>query len=75
MFTTVSLLLLIFLLQATSNIEASNLIDFPQTSLILMAVVDSISFGGLVLSATGVSPTKTVILMHASTPCVVLGSK
>ena len=29
----------------------------------------------VVLSANGVSPTKTVILMHASTPCVVLGSK
>eukprot|EP00603_Paraphysomonas_imperforata_P012710 CAMPEP_0114476802 /NCGR_PEP_ID=MMETSP0104-20121206/14979_1 /TAXON_ID=37642 ORGANISM="Paraphysomonas imperforata, Strain PA2" /NCGR_SAMPLE_ID=MMETSP0104 /ASSEMBLY_ACC=CAM_ASM_000202 /LENGTH=439 /DNA_ID=CAMNT_0001651617 /DNA_START=263 /DNA_END=1582 /DNA_ORIENTATION=+ len=58
-----------------ANVDASNLVDFPNTSLIMMAIVDSISFGGLVLSATGVSPTKTIILMHASTPCVVFGSK
>lgn len=36
-----------FIQSSTSNIDASNLIDFPHKSLILMAVVDSISFGGL----------------------------
>jgi len=30
-----------------ANVDASNLVDFPNTSLIMMAIVDSISFGGL----------------------------
>lgn len=58
-----------------SHIESSNSVDFPQRGLMFMAIVDTVSFGGLVLTATGVSPTKTVILMHAGTPCVVMVSK
>lgn len=40
-----------------------------------MALFDTVSFGGLIISATGVTPTMTVILMHANTPLIVLGSK
>jgi hypothetical protein len=40
-----------------------------------MAIVDTLSFAGLVLSATGVAPTMTVVLMHANTPLMVIGSK
>lgn len=40
-----------------------------------MALFDTLSFGGLIISATGVTPTMTVILMHANTPLIVLGSK
>jgi hypothetical protein len=49
--------------------------EFPHTKLILMALLDTIQFGGLVVSAAGVSPTMTVILLHTSTPCIVLGSR
>ncbi len=40
-----------------------------------MAFLDAIQFSGLVVSAAGVSPTMTVILLHANTPFVVLGSR
>jgi hypothetical protein len=48
---------------------------FPDRKLIIMALFDTLSFGGLIISATGVTPTMTVILMHANTPLIVLGSK
>lgn len=48
---------------------------FPHRKLFIMAIVDTLSFAGLVLSATGVAPTMTVVLMHANTPLMVLGSK
>mmetsp|Transcript_16337 Transcript_16337/g.24624 ORF Transcript_16337/g.24624 Transcript_16337/m.24624 type:complete len:420 (+) Transcript_16337:49-1308(+) len=48
---------------------------FPHKKLFFMGLFDSISFSGLVISATGVSPTMTVILMHANTPLIVLGSR
>lgn len=48
---------------------------FPDRKLIIMALFDTLSFGGLIISATGVTPTMTIILMHANTPLIVLGSK
>jgi hypothetical protein len=43
--------------------------------LFVMALLDTISFAGLILSAAAVTPTMTVILLHISTPFVVLGSR
>ena len=40
-----------------------------------MATLDTIQFAGLTLSTAGVSPAMTVILLHSSTPIIVLGSK
>ena len=40
-----------------------------------MAVLDTIQFAGLTVSAAGVSPAMTVILLHTSTPFLVLGSR
>jgi hypothetical protein len=40
-----------------------------------MAILDTIQFAGLTVSAAGVSPTMTVILLHTSTPFLVLGSQ
>ena len=37
--------------------------------------MDTFQFFGLVVSAAGVSPTMTVILLHVSTPCIVLASR
>jgi hypothetical protein len=48
---------------------------FSHINLIKMAFLDAISFSGLIVSAAGVSPTMTVILLHANTPFVVLGSR
>jgi len=48
--------------------------EFPHSDLVIMALLDSLSFSGLVVSASGVTPTMTVILLHSSTPCVVWGS-
>lgn len=39
-----------------------------------MAILDTVQFAGLTVSAAGVSPTMTVILLHTSTPFLVLGS-
>ena len=49
--------------------------DFPHTKLLIMAVLDTIQFAGLTVSAAGVSPAMTVILLHTSTPFLVLGSR
>lgn len=49
--------------------------EFPHFKLVIMAILDTISFFGLVVSAAGVTPTMTVILLHISTPFVVLGSR
>jgi hypothetical protein len=48
---------------------------FSHIKLLKMAILDTIQFAGLFSSASGVSPTMTVILLHASTPCIVLGSR
>ena len=49
--------------------------DFPHSKLIVMAVLDTVQFAGLTVSAAGVSPAMTVILLHTSTPFLVLGSR
>lgn len=49
--------------------------QFPHSKLVLMALLDTLQFSCLVASAAGVTPTMTVILLHASTPVVVLGSR
>lgn len=49
--------------------------SFSHIKLLKMAILDTIQFAGLFSSASGVSPTMTVILLHASTPCIVLGSR
>ena len=49
--------------------------EFPPSKLLIMAVLDTIQFAGLTVSAAGVSPTMTVILLHTSSPILVLGSK
>lgn len=47
---------------------------FPLTNVAVMALIDVIQFAGLFVSASGVSPTMTVILLHASTPCFICGT-
>jgi hypothetical protein len=49
--------------------------QFPKLKLLTMASIDAVSFTGLVISAAGVTPTMTVILLHASTPVVVFMSR
>jgi len=49
--------------------------QFPKKKLLTMAVLDTLSFTGLCLSAAGVTPTMTVILLHASTPIIVSMSR
>lgn len=53
----------------------NNMQSFSHKKLLIMAVLETIQFAGLVVSASGVSPTMTVILLHASTPCIVYGSR
>jgi hypothetical protein len=48
---------------------------FPHGKLAVMAFLDAVQFSGLIVSASGVSPTMTVILLHANTPFVVMGSR
>ncbi len=48
--------------------------QFPKLQLLYMAIIDTISFTGLIISAAGVTPTMTVILLHASTPVIVFMS-
>jgi hypothetical protein len=49
-------------------------VTLPRTTLWAMAVVDTVGFAGLTVAAAGVSPAMTVVLLHASTPCMVLGA-
>lgn len=60
--------------QARGNFSGDSS-GFPHAGLIRMATLDALQFSGLVVSAAGVSPTMTVILLHANTPFVVLGSR
>lgn len=48
---------------------------FTHLNIIKMACLDAIQYSGLIVSAAGISPTMTVILLHANTPFVVLGSR
>lgn len=49
--------------------------EFPHSNLMIMAILDTVQFAGLTVSAAGVSPVATVILLHTSTPFLVLGSR
>jgi hypothetical protein len=49
--------------------------DFPHANLTIMALLDTLHYSGLTISASGVTPTMTVILLHSSTPFIVLGSR
>ena len=49
--------------------------EFPHSKLTIMALLDTLHFSGLVISGSAVTPTMTVILLHASTPFIVLGSR
>jgi CRT-like, chloroquine-resistance transporter-like len=49
--------------------------EFPQTKLLIIAAIDAVQFAGLVISATGVPPVVTVLLMHASTVFLVMASR
>jgi hypothetical protein len=49
--------------------------EFPQNKIMVMAAIDTVPFILMAVSASGVPPTMTVVLMHASTIFVVLGSK
>lgn len=53
----------------------SQMRKFPHSQILVMAGLDSLQFLGLVCSGVAVSPTMTVILMHASTIFVVGGSR
>jgi hypothetical protein len=48
--------------------------EFPLTKLLTMATIDTIHFAGLIVSAAGVQPVLTVLLLHASTPFMAWGS-
>ena len=49
--------------------------EFPTNDLLVMAAIDTVPFLLMALTGSRVYPTMTVILMHASTISVVLGSK
>lgn len=49
--------------------------EFPHKKIWNMAVIDTFQLLMLTFSAPGVSPTMTVILMHATTPSILLCSK
>lgn len=48
---------------------------FSHDKIFRMSILETIQFSGLLISANGVPPTMTVILLHISTPCIVLGSR
>jgi hypothetical protein len=58
-----------------TNKITQRMLEFPHRKLFIMALLDTTSFAGLILSAAAVTPTMTVILLHISTPFVVLGSR
>lgn len=49
--------------------------DFPHSKLMKMAILDTVQFSGLTVAAAGISPAMTIILLHSSTPFLVLGSR
>jgi hypothetical protein len=49
--------------------------SFPYQKVFYMALLDTIPFMMMVFSASDISPTMTIILLHASTPCIVLSSR
>jgi hypothetical protein len=61
--------------QSTTNKITVQMTTFPHSKLLIMAILDTLHFAGLLVCASGVSPTMTVILLHTSTPFIVLGSR
>lgn len=49
--------------------------EFPQTKLLIIAAIDAVQFAGLVVSASGVPPVVTVLMMHTSTVFLVIASR
>lgn len=49
--------------------------EFPQTKLLVIAAIDAVQFAGLVVSASGVPPVVTVLMMHTSTVFFVMASR
>lgn len=66
---------LAILLDHVQNRIAVCMKEFPQTKLLIIAAIDAVQFAGLVISATGVPPVVTVLLMHASTVFLVMASR
>jgi hypothetical protein len=63
-----------FAKRAFTNDISDEMIEFESRPLILVALMDTVLFSVQTISASGVSPTMTVILLHANTPCIVWGS-
>jgi hypothetical protein len=63
------------LLQITTNQITEQMKTFPQEKVFVMAFFDTVQFFGVVYSGIGVSPTMTIILLHASTLFILLGSR
>lgn len=61
--------------QSTTRKITTQMTTFPHSKLRMMAILDTLHFSGLLVCASGVSPTMTVILLHTSTPFIVLGSR
>ena len=57
------------------SIDNVNIYDYPYKDIIIIAILDIIPFIMMASSASIVSPTMTVILMHSSTIFNVIGSK
>lgn len=75
---TVSLVvygIIVAMKRGLTNEITSQMYLFPHSKLMIMALLDTIQFSFLVLAAAGITPTMTVILLHASTPAIVFGSK
>lgn len=66
---------IIFAKRAFTNDIDEGMMAFSARPLMLIAAMDTVIFGIQSISASGVSPTMTVILLHANTPCIVWGSR
>lgn len=58
-----------------TNEISNQMREFPHSKILNMAVIDTIQLLLLTFSASGVSPTMTVILLHATTPSILMCSK
>jgi len=61
--------------RATTQQITSTMSEFPHTRVLSMAVIEAAQFAGLYISAAGVTPTMTLILLHANTISNVFLSK
>jgi hypothetical protein len=62
-------------LELTTHEITEQMKTFPQEKVFMMALLDSLQFYGVVYSGIGVSPTMTIILLHASTLLILVGSR